>query len=326
MNIKIFDIDRDHAAIRSDLVKTFERILRAGEFILGKEVRALEEEFAAYVGTKYAVGVASGTDAIKIGGLSLGLKAGDKFVTTPNTYIATAMALSEHGLVPRFCDIEDESYNMDPEALEGLLKKEEDIRLCVPVHLYGQPCRLDEIREVCSKYGVMLMEDACQAHGSRYKDRNVGTMSDVAVFSFYPTKNLGCYGDGGIIVTDNEEAYRQMLVLRAHGQTDRHVHDVQGFVSRLDELQAALLRIKLPFLDEWNIKRRQNASLYDSGLEDLPVKRPVEAPYAYHVYHLYVIAADDRDALRTYLGEKRIITLVHYPNPIHLQKVYRHLG
>jgi len=326
VNIKIFDIDRDHAAIRSDLVKTFERILRAGEFILGKEVRALEEEFAAYVGTKYAVGVASGTDAIKIGGLSLGLKAGDKFVTTPNTYIATAMALSEHGLVPRFCDIEDESYNMDPEALEGLLKKEEDIRLCVPVHLYGQPCRLDEIREVCSKYGVMLMEDACQAHGSRYKDRNVGTMSDVAVFSFYPTKNLGCYGDGGIIVTDNEEAYRQMLVLRAHGQTDRHVHDVQGFVSRLDELQAALLRIKLPFLDEWNIKRRQNASLYDSGLEDLPVKRPVEAPYAYHVYHLYVIAADDRDALRTYLGEKRIITLVHYPNPIHLQKVYRHLG
>ncbi|MBP1748349.1 MAG: glutamine--scyllo-inositol transaminase [Deltaproteobacteria bacterium] len=326
MNIKIFDIDRDHAAIRSDLVKTFENVLSGGEFILGKEVRALEEEFAAYVGTKYAVGVASGTDAIKIGGLALGLKAGDKFVTTPNTYIATAMALSEHGLVPRFCDIEDESYNMDPAALEELLKKEDDIRLCVPVHLYGQACRLDEIRQICGKYGVMLMEDACQAHGSRYKDRNVGTMSDAAAFSFYPTKNLGCYGDGGIIVTDNEDAYRQMLILRAHGQTDRHVHDVQGFVSRLDELQAALLRIKLPFLDEWNIGRRRNASLYDSGLEDLPVKRPVEAPYAYHVYHLYVIAAEDRDALRVYLGEKGIITLIHYPTPIHLQKVYSHLG
>lgn len=326
MNIKIFDIDRDHLAIRSDLVRTFENVLTGGEFILGKEVRALEEEFAAYVGTKYAVGVASGTDAIKIAGLALGLKPGDRFVTTPNTYIATAMALSEHGLVPRFCDIEEESYNMDPAALEDLLRKEPGIRLCIPVHLYGQPCRLDEIREICGKYGVMLMEDACQAHGARYKDRNVGTMSDVAAFSFYPTKNLGCYGDGGMIVTGNEHAYRKMLILRAHGQTDRHVHDEQGFVSRLDELQAALVRIKLPFLDEWNIKRRRNASLYDSGLEDLPVKRPVEAPYAYHVYHLYVIAADDRDALRAYLGEKGIITLIHYPTPIHLQKVYGHLG
>jgi len=326
MKVKIFDIDRDHAAIKPELVKTFENVLSGGEFILGKEVRALEEEFAAYVGTKYAVGVASGTDAIKIGGLALGLKPGDKFVTTPNTYIATAMALSEHGCIPRFCDIEDESYNMDPAALEELLRKEPGIRLCVPVHLYGQPCRLDEIREICGRHGVMIMEDACQAHGSRYTDRNVGTMSDAAAFSFYPTKNLGCYGDGGIIVTDNDEAYSQMMVLRAHGQTDRHVHDVQGFVSRLDELQAALLRVKLPYLDEWNIARRRNASLYDRGLEDLPVKRPIEAPYAYHVYHLYVIAAGDRDALRAYLAEKGIITLIHYPTPIHLQKVYSHLG
>lgn len=326
MNVRIFDIDRDHAPIKQELIKTFERVLSGGEFILGKQVRALEEEFAAYVGTRYAVGVASGTDAIKIGGLSLGLKAGDKFVTTPNTYIATAMALTEHGLVPRFCDIEEESYNMDPGALEELLKNESGIRLCVPVHLYGQPARLDEIRDVCGRYGVMVMEDACQAHGSRYKETNVGTMSDVAAFSFYPTKNLGCYGDGGILVTDNEDAYRQMTVLRAHGQTDRHVHDIQGFVSRLDELQAALLRVKLPYLDEWNIARRRNASLYDSGLEDLPVTRPVEGPYAYHVYHLYVIEAEDRDGLRAFLGEKGIITLIHYPTPIHLQKVYRYLG
>lgn len=326
MTINIFDIERDHKTIKPSLIKTFENVLSGGEYILGREVKSFEEEFATYVGTKYAVGVASGTDAIKIGGLALGFKPGDKFVTTPNTYIATAMALSAHGLVPRFCDIEDDSYNMDPAALSDLLKKEDGIRLCVPVHLYGQPCRLDEIRDVCRKYGVMLMEDACQAHGSRYKGRNVGTMSDVAAFSFYPTKNLGCYGDGGMIVTDNENAYKQMLVLRAHGQTNHHVHDVQGFVSRLDELQAALVRIKLPFLDEWNIARRQKASLYDSGLKDLPVKRPVEAAYAYHVYHLYVIAVEDRDALRTYLGEKGIVTLVHYPTPIHLQKVYGHLG
>ena len=326
MNVRIFDIEKDHAGIKADLVRTFEKVLSSGEYILGKEVRLFEEAFAAYVGTRYAVGVASGTDAIKIGGLALDLRAGDKFVTTPNTYIATAMALSENGLVPRFCDIETDTHNMDPAALEELLKKEKDIRLCVPVHLYGQPCPMDEVREVCGRFGVRIMEDACQAHGSRYKGRNVGTLSDVAAFSFYPTKNLGCYGDGGIIVTDNEDAYKRMLMLRAHGQSDRHVHDVHGFVSRLDELQAALLAVKLPHLDEWNEKRRHNASLYDRGLEGLPVARPSEAPYAYHVYHLYVIAVKERDELRAHLGERGITTLVHYPTPIHLQKVYANLG
>jgi len=326
VNVRIFDIEKDHAGIKADLVRTFEKVLSSGEYILGKEVRLFEEAFAAYAGTRYAVGVASGTDAIKIGGLALDLKAGDKFVTTPNTYIATAMALSENGLIPRFCDIDADTHNMDPAALEGLLKKEKDIRLCVPVHLYGQPCPMDELREVCDRFGVMIMEDACQAHGSRYKGRNVGTMGDVAAFSFYPTKNLGCYGDGGIIVTDNEDAYKRMLMLRAHGQSDRHVHDVHGFVSRLDELQAALLAVKLPHLDEWNTKRRHNASLYDRGLEGLPVVRPSEAPYAFHVYHLYVIAVEERDALRAHLGKRGITTLVHYPTPIHLQKVYSHLG
>jgi len=326
VNVRIFDIERDHAAIKAELVRTFEKVLSSGEFILGREVKSFEEAFAAYVGTRYAVGVASGTDAIKIGGLALGLKGGDKFVTTPNTYIATAMALSENGLVPRFCDIEADSFNMDPAALEDLLKRENDVKLCVPVHLYGQPCPMDELRDVCGRYGVMIMEDACQAHGSRYKGRNVGTLSDAAAFSFYPTKNLGCYGDGGIVVTDSEDVFKRMLMLRAHGQSDRHVHDIHGFVSRLDELQAALLAVKLPHLDEWNARRRHNASLYDKGLEGLPVRRPVEAPYAFHVHHLYVIAVEERDALRAYLGERGIITLVHYPTPIHLQKVYDHLG
>jgi len=326
MNIKIFDIERDHAAIKADLIATFEKVLSKGEYILSSEVRGLEEEFAAYVGMRHAVGVASGTDAIKIGGLSLGLKAGDKFVTTPNTYIATAMALSEHGLVPRLCDIEEDTYNMDPGALEDLLKKEKDIRLCVPVHLYGQPCRLDEIKDVCDRYDAKIMEDACQAHGSRYKGRNVGTIGDVAAFSFYPTKNLGCYGDGGMIVTNNGDAYKKMLMLRSHGQSDRHVHDINGFVSRLDELQAALLRVKLPCLDVWNEKRRHAASLYDKGLEGLPVKRPAEADHAYHVYHLYVIAVEERDELRQYLTERGVINLIHYPTPIHLQKVYEYLG
>lgn len=326
MNVRIFDIEGDHAAIKAELVKTFEKVLSSGEYILGREVASFEEAFAAHVGTRYAVGVASGTDAIKIGGLALGLKEGDRFVTTPNTYIATAMALSEGGLVPRFCDIEEDSYNMDPAALEEVLAKEKGIKLCVPVHLYGQPCRMDEIRNICARYGVRVMEDACQAHGSRYRDRNAGTLSDVAAFSFYPTKNLGCYGDGGIVVTDSEDTFRRMLMLRAHGQSDRHVHDIQGFVSRLDELQAALLSVKLPHLDEWNEGRRRNAALYDRGLEGLPVSRPVTMPHAYHVYHLYVIAVKEREALRAYLSDRGVTTLVHYPTPIHLQKVYSHLG
>lgn len=326
MNIKIFDIERDHADIKTDLIAAFEKVLSKGEYILSGEVKALEEEFAAYAGTRHAVGVASGTDAIKIGGLALGLNAGDKFVTTPNTYIATAMALSEHGLIPRFCDIEADTYNMDPAALEDLLKKESDIRLCVPVHLYGQTCRFDEIRQVCGRYGVKILEDACQAHGSRCNGKNAGTLGDAAAFSFYPTKNLGCYGDGGMIVTDDEGVFKKMLMLRNHGQSDRHVHDIHGFVSRLDEMQAALLRVKLPHLDDWNGRRRHNASLYDKGLEGLPVKRPVEATFAHHVYHLYVIEADRRDELRQFLGERGIVNLVHYPTPIHLQKVYGYLG
>lgn len=326
MKVKIFDIARDHAPIEAELVQAFEKVLSGGEYILGGEVKTFEEAFAAYVGVKYAVGVASGTDAIKIAALSLGLKKGDKFVTTPNTYIATAMGLSEHGLIPRFCDIEEGTYNMDPDALADLLEKEKDIRLCVPVHLYGHPCRIDEIKAVCGRFGVNVVEDACQAHGSRYKEKSAGTMGDAAAFSFYPTKNLGCYGDGGTVVTDNEDAYKRMLMLRAHGQSDRHVHDMEGFVSRLDELQASLLRVKLPHLDDWNKKRRYVASIYDKELLGLPVTRPSEADYAYHVYHLYVIAVNEREELRSFLNEQGITALIHYPTPIHLQNVYRHLG
>jgi dTDP-4-amino-4,6-dideoxygalactose transaminase len=326
MNVKIFNLELDHAEIKEDLIKAFEVGLTNGEFILGKEVAALEADFAAYIGVKYAVGVGSGTDALRVGGLSLDIKAGDKFVTAPNSYVASAMALSMHGLVPRFCDIELETYNMDPEKLADLLKKEKGIKLCIPVHLYGQSCKLDEILSVCKKYGVQVMEDACQAHGALYKGKKVGTFGDVSAFSFYPTKNLGCYGDGGIIVTDSEEIYKKAMMLRNYGQSDKHVHDIEGFNTRLDELQAKLLRVKLAYLDAWNDKRRHNAALYKKELQGLPVVLPDEAPWAHHVYHLYVIRSKERDALRQYLSEQGVSTLIHYPTPIHLQKAYRSLG
>ncbi len=326
MNVKIFNLERDHEEIKEGLVKCFRDTLSKGEYILGKEVKAFEEAFAAYIGTKYAVGVNSGTDALKIGGLATGLQRGDKIVTTPNTYISTAMGLSVHGILPLFCDIELETYNMDPTKLEDVLKKEKGVKLCIPVHLYGQPCRMDEILEVCNKYDVKVLEDACQAHGARYKDKKVGTLGDAAAFSFYPTKNLGCYGDGGIIVTDSEGVYDKAMMLRAYGQTAKHVHAVEGFNSRLDEVQAAILRMKLGLLEQWNTKRRHFAWLYKRELEGTPLMLPDEQPWAYHVYHLFVVRAKQRDDLMRYLSERGVTTLIHYPTPIHLQQVYGYLG
>lgn len=324
--VKMFNLAQDSIDIRPDLIKGFEEVLGSGEFILGKELSAFEKAFADYLGVKYAIGVGNGTDALRVGGLSLGLKRGDAFVTAPNSYVASAMALSPHGLVPRFCDIEPDTYNMDPGALRKLLKDDKSIKLCIPVHLYGQAARMDEITEICRQHNVRVMEDACQAHGALYKGKKAGTFGDVAAFSFYPTKNLGCYGDGGIIVTNSEQIYQKTLMLRNYGQSDKHVHDDEGFNTRLDELQAKLLRIKLPHLDRWNNARRTKARMYDQALANLPIGLPKRIPDAYHVYHLYVIRVRERDALRSYLNECGVPTLIHYPTPIHLQEAYRSLG
>ncbi len=326
MRVNIFDLKRDHEEIQGRLVEIFDTVLSQGEYILGKEVKAFEDAFAAYIGVRYAVGVNSGTDAIKIGGLSLGLQVGDRVVTTPNTYVSTAMSLSIHGITPVFCDIELETYNMDPEKLNDLLKKEKGIRVCIPVHLYGHACRIDAILDVCSRFGARVFEDACQAHGARYKDRKVGTFGSASAFSFYPTKNLGCYGDGGIVVTDSEEVYARALMFRAYGQEAKHMHAIEGFNSRLDEVQAAILRYKLEKLDAWNEKRRRIADLYRKELGGTPLILPMEASWAYHVYHLFVVRAEEREALIRHLEGDGISTLIHYPIPIHLQKVYRELG
>jgi dTDP-4-amino-4,6-dideoxygalactose transaminase len=326
MEVKIFNLDRDHSDFRDELYSAFTRVLSGGEYVLGKEVRAFEEAFAAYVGVRYAVGVNSGTDAIKIGGLAMGLKPGDKMVTTPNTYVATAMALSMHGITPVLCDIEEDTYNMDPEKLEVLLQKEEGIKLCIPVHLYGHPARMDEINEICNRHGVLVFEDACQAHGALYNNHKVGSLGKAAAFSFYPTKNLGCYGDGGMIVTDSEDVYERALMLRAYGQEAKHVHAVEGFNSRLDEVQAAILSVKLSKLNWFNTHRRHAAWLYQRELSDTPLGLPSEAAWAYHVYHLYAVRCKKRDELMRFLSDRGVTTLIHYPTPIHLQKAYGHLG
>jgi dTDP-4-amino-4,6-dideoxygalactose transaminase len=326
MRVKIFDLERDHREIKDELIAIFEEVLSRGEYILGTEVAALEEAFAGYIGVRHAVGVGNGTDAIKIGGLAYGVTRGDKIVTTPNTYVASAMAFSMEGVNPLFCDIEEESLNMDPDQLDLLLKREVGVKLCVPVHLYGHPCKLDDIMVVCRKHGVGVLEDACQAHGALHNGKKVGAVGDVAAFSFYPTKNLGCYGDGGMIVTDRRDVFERAQMLRNYGQTGKHVHVIDGFNSRLDEIQAAMLLHKLPFLDEWNGKRRRIAEWYREGLKETPLILPTEAPWAYHVYHLYVVRCAERAQLMQFLQERHVTTLIHYPTPIHLQGVYERLG
>lgn len=326
MEVLIFNLNRDHEEIKEVLFEKFKEVLSQGEYILGKEVSAFEEAFSTYIGVKYTIGVGSGTDALKIGALACGLEKGEKFITTPNTYISTTMALTIHGLIPVFCDIELTTYNLDPNMLEDILKRERGIKLCIPVHLYGHPCMMDEILKICNRYGIMVMEDACQAHGALYKEKKVGSLGDLAAFSFYPTKNLGCYGDGGAITTNSEKIYKKAQMLRIYGQSSKHVHEIEGFNSRLDEVQAALLSIKLKNLDAWNKKRRHIAWLYRKELEDTPVILPSEAEWAYHVYHLYAIRVKERDRLMNYLKENGITTLVHYPTPIHLQSVYKNLG
>ena len=272
------------------------------------------------------MGVGNGTDAIRIGGLALGLKPGDKLITTPDTYIATTMALSIQGITPAFCDVEAGGFNMDPELLDEVLKKDRDVKLCIPVHLYGHPARMDEILSVCERYGVRVLEDCAQAHGALYKGKMTGSLGDAAAFSFYPTKNLGGYGDGGLVAIDSDEVYERVDKLRNFGQEAKHVHASEGFNSRLDEVQAALLAYKLKSLGDANNKRRALARLYAEALADTPLILPREEAYAYHVYHLFVIRSKEREALMAHLKDKGVATIINYPIPIHLQKVYRGLG
>jgi dTDP-4-amino-4,6-dideoxygalactose transaminase len=326
MKVNIFNLERDHQEIKADLMKICEEVMSGSDFILGTRVKAIEDAFASYVGVKYAVAVANGTDAVRIAGLALGLKPKDRIITVPNTYIATTMALSTQGIMPVFCDISADTFNMDPLSLEKTLKIHGDVKVCIPVHLYGHAAPMDEIRDVCASRGVKVLEDACQAHGALYKGRKTGSLGDAAAFSFYPTKNLGCFGDAGIVVTDSEEVYREALKLRTFGEEDKHVHAREGFNSRLDSLQAALLVHKLPLLNSWNEKRRSLADVYREGLAGTPVVLPEEADWTRHVFHLFVIRSDRRDDLRTYLAKKGVTTLIHYPTAIHLQKVYQGLG
>ena len=297
-------------------------VLDSGWFVLGEQVEAFEREFAEYCGARYAVGVGSGTEALHLGLLALGVEPGDEVITVAFTAVPTATAIWLAGARPVFVDVDSGTYTMDPSQVEDRITPR--TKVILPVHLYGHPADLDPLLDVAKRHGLGVLEDAAQAHGARYRGRPIGSIGDATAFSFYPTKNLGACGDGGMVTTSDPKLAEKLRLLRNYGQRSRYVHEVQGANSRLDEVQAALLRVKLGKLEGWNAERRRRADEYRARLRRVVVPR--EESWARHVWHLYVVRSEQRDALQEHLRARGVGTLIHYPTPVHLQPAFRGLG
>jgi len=325
MQVPVLNLKAQYATLQPEIDEAVGRVLASGQFILGPEVRAFEREMADFCGTRFAWGVASGTDALRLSLAALGIGPGDEVITTPFTFVATANTISRAGAQPVFVDIDPATFNLDPEQLEPAIT--EKTRAIVPVHLYGQPAGIGRIQEIARRHGLAVIEDAAQAIGALWEGRPAGSLGTVGCFSFYPTKNLGAYGDAGLLVTDDPDLAATLDVLRNHGRCNaKYLYDCIGFNSRLDELQAAILRVKLRRLPAWSTRRREIAALYGRLLSPAPVTLPAEAEGVTHVYHQYTIRAPRRDALQEALAAEGIGTAIYYPVPLHLQTMYRDLG
>ena len=323
MRVPLVDLVGQYGDLRGEIVPALERVMEAGDFILGGEVTRFEEEFAAYCGARHCVGVASGTDALLLALRALGVGPGDEVVVPANTFIATALAVTHAGATPVLADVRESDFCLDPEAFEAAITPR--TRAVIPVHLYGQPAPMDEILAVARRHGLKVVEDACQAHGARYRGRPAGSLGDAAAFSFYPGKNLGAYGDGGAVTTDDPAVAERLRLDRQYGQRVKYVHDTLGMNSRLDTLQAAVLRVKLPRLDGWNGRRRALSDLYTAALEGTGVVLPAARPEVVHARHLYVVRHPERDALLKEMGARGIGCGIHYPVPLHRQAPYLRL-
>jgi len=306
---------------KAEIDQAIHRVLDRGWYILGEGVRAFETEFAAYIGVKFAIGVGSGTEALHLALRACDIGPGDEVITVSHTAVATVAAIELCGATPVLVDIGADRYTLDPEKLPCLLTPR--TKAIVPVHLYGQPADMTPILEIAHRHGLKVIEDCAQAHGATYRGRRVGSWGDMASFSFYPTKNLGALGDGGIVVTDDPGLAEKARLMRQYGWAERYVSHIRGWNSRLDELQAAVLRVKLRYLDADNAARVGLATMYNQLLADTDLVLPLEHPGSNQVYHLYVIRTKRRDELRAFLKERGIGTLVHYPVPVHLQPAYR---
>ncbi len=322
MNIPFVDLKSQYQPIREQIKTEIEEVLDNTEFILGSKVHKFEEDFAAYCGSQYAIGVNSGTAALHLALAANGVGPGDQVITAANTFIATVEAISHTGAVPALVDINPESYNMDVEQLEQKITAK--TKAIIPVHLYGQPADMDSIIEIAQKHNLAVIEDCCQAHGSTYKGKKV-PISSTGCFSFYPGKNLGAYGEAGAVVTDDEQIARKVRMLRDHGQEKKYYHKYIGYNYRMSGFQGAVLNVKLKYLNSWISGRRNAARLYDEQLKDV-VEIPYESEFAEHVYHLYVIGVANREAMINHLSSSGISTGIHYPIPIHLQEAYSFLG
>jgi len=322
--IPFVDLKSLHSEIKEELREVFDRVLRESSFVLGPEVHRFEQEFAAYVGTKHCVALSNGTAALQLALASLGVGPGDEVITVPHTFIATAEAITAVGARPVFVDIDPVSFTMDPALLEAGITPR--TRAIIPVDLYGQMADMDPIVQIASQHGIPVIEDACQAHGAEYKGRKAGAFGAAGCFSFYPGKNLGACGEGGAVTTDDAELANRVRLWRDHGSSKRYEHIFPGLNMRMDGIQGGVLSVKLKYLDQWNNLRRSAAAQYDAALRDTDIKTPTAMDYGRHVYHLYVVQSDDRDALRESLSSAGIESGLHYPTPLHLQEAYRSLG
>lgn len=300
--------------------KAIAGVLHSGRYILGQEVEAFEEEFARYIGVSFGIGAGSGTEALHLALVACDVKEGDEVITVSHTAVATVAAIKMAGAIPVFVDIDPDFYVFDPQKLKNAITTR--TRAIIPVHLYGHPVDLDPILNIARKHNLLVIEDCAQAHGALYKDRRVGSYGDMGCFSFYPTKNLGAIGDGGMVVTNDPKLAERTRLLREYGWARRYISSLNGWNSRLDEIQAALLRVKLQSLDDQNAKRRHLAQFYDNALQGAGLILPKVRKDSIHVYHLYVIRSPRRDNLMQYLHDREIGALIHYPVPVHCQPAY----
>jgi dTDP-4-amino-4,6-dideoxygalactose transaminase len=324
MKVPLLDLKRQYQSIKNEIDGAVFKVLEGTQFILGPEVKAFEENVAKHCGTKYAIGVASGTDALLLSLRACGVGSGDEVIIPAFTFFATAGVVSRLGATPAFVDIDPDTYNIDPQLIEKKIGKK--TKAIIPVHLFGQCVDMDPILEIARKHNLKVVEDAAQAIGAKYKDKKAGTMGDLGCFSFFPSKNLGGAGDGGMVVTNDESLADLVRKLRVHGATQKYFHSMVGYNSRLDTLQAAILDVKLRYLDQWSAKRNEKAKNYDRAFQGLDIITPKVEKFNNHIYHQYTIAVKNRDGLKEHLTKNQIGWAIYYPLPLHLQECYKSLG
>ncbi|MFO0795045.1 MAG: DegT/DnrJ/EryC1/StrS family aminotransferase [Candidatus Brocadiaceae bacterium] len=324
MKVSVLDLKRQYDGIREEINKAVLEVIASQSFVLGPFVESFERDISDYCKTKHAIGVSSGTDALLLALMACGIKSGDEVITTPFTFFATAGSIARLGAIPVFVDIDPTTYNIDVHKIARVVNKK--TKAIMPVHLYGQCADMDAILEIAQAHGLKVIEDAAQAIGALYKGNPAGTLGHIGCFSFYPTKNLGGYGDGGLMATNDDHLAEYLKILRVHGSKPKYYHSYIGINGRLDAIQAAILSVKLKYLDGWSRKRGEVAAYYSENLRGLPVRLPKIEPYNTHIFHQYVIATPQRDAMMKYLEQQGIETAIYYPVTLHLQKCFEYLG